>query len=278
MPRAIRVFLVDFLALASGFVIASLSMTVLLAARPPEAALTVAPTASLLSPFQGQFVSGTVPVWATASQDTDALQFQLGGANLGPAVTSGACQMNWDTTAVSDGTYTLSVLASDDSGDTNSSAPVTVTVQNNPPTPAPDAPVAPPAAGVPSNPSAGAGGDPGSSKPPVSKPAPIAPPSGDASGSSPPPPPAPPPPTQPPPPAGPPPPDPGTIDGVAVDPNLGVLANTIVFLVQAQNFVAFTMSDSNGHYQFTGLAPGQYELWILDAGQLQVLDVTVTGP
>ncbi len=133
MPRTVRALLADLFALTFGFAVASLSMTVLMAARSSDPLRTTAPAASVLSPSQGQIVSGNVIVAATASLDTDALQFQLSGANLGPAITSGACSVNWNTAAVNDGTYALTVLAFDAGGNMTPSGSVAVTVANNAP-------------------------------------------------------------------------------------------------------------------------------------------------
>ena len=131
MSRTVRVLLADLFALTFGFAVVSLSMTVLTAARSSDPLRTTAPAVSLLSPSQGQIVSGNVVVSATASQDTDALQFQISGANLGPAITSGACSVNWNTAAVTDGTYALAVLAFDANGNMTPSGSVAVTVAND---------------------------------------------------------------------------------------------------------------------------------------------------
>src|SRR5262249_44467832 len=133
MHRNTRAAVADLLALTFGFAFASLSITVLAAARSTDPFRTAAPSASVLSPFQGQTVSGDVVVSATATQDTDGLQFQLNGANLGPAINSGACSMNWNTAAVGDGTYALTVLAFDSGGNITSSSPVSVNVANSAP-------------------------------------------------------------------------------------------------------------------------------------------------
>ena len=131
MSRTVRVLVADLFALTFGFAVVSLSMTVLMAARSSDPLRTTAPAVSLLSPSQGQIVSGNVVVSATASQDTDALQFQISGANLGPAITSGACSVNWNTAAVTDGTYALAVLAFDANGNMTPSGSVAVTVAND---------------------------------------------------------------------------------------------------------------------------------------------------
>ncbi len=133
MPRNARLLLGDVFALTLGFAVASSSITVLEAARARSAMPTTAPTASVLSPAPGQIVSGHVVVSATASLDTTALQFQLSGVNLGPSITSGSCSLNWDTTAVTDGTYALTVLAYGGGGGMTSSSPVAVTVENTAP-------------------------------------------------------------------------------------------------------------------------------------------------
>jgi len=108
-------------------------MTVLMAARSSDPLRTTTPAASVLSPSQGQIVSGNVVVSATANLDTDALQFQLSGANLGPAITAGACSVNWNTAAVNDGTYALTVLAFDAGGNVTPSGSIAVTVANTAP-------------------------------------------------------------------------------------------------------------------------------------------------
>lgn len=133
MPRAVRVVLADLFALTFGFAVASLSMTVLMAARAGDPLRTMGPAASVLSPSQGQIVSGNVLVSATANLETDVLQFQLSGANLGPAITAGACSVNWNTAAVNDGTYALTVLAFDAGGNVTPSGSIAVTVANTAP-------------------------------------------------------------------------------------------------------------------------------------------------
>ena len=359
MPRTVRPFLADLVALTFGFAVASLSMTVLMAARSSDPLRTTAPTASVLSPSQGQVVSGNVVVSATASQDTDTLQFQLSGANLGPAISSGACSVNWNSTAVNDGTYALTVLAFDASGNMTPSGSVAVTVVNSAPqitnvvtsnptstsvvinwttnqasTSGVDYGVDSLTSSAPVNwnlvtqhsatlvglspgtsyrfratswNSAGlsgssaeftfatAAGDPATSDPgtpttppptsapgtpgtlisaPGSSPAlPAPPPPGDTTTSPAPPPPSAPPP---PPPAPPPPSAPTTIDGVAVDPVLGVLGDFIVFLDREGRDVAATVTDSDGKFRFTGLFSGHYRAWAwLGGPRILVLDVTI---
>jgi hypothetical protein len=93
----------------------------------------VGPTVALLAPTNGQFVSGSFVVSATASQDAVSLQFRLAGSNLGSTITSGACTTNWNTAATPDGAYPISVVAFDSQGNSATSSPVTVTVQNTPP-------------------------------------------------------------------------------------------------------------------------------------------------
>lgn len=131
MPRNLRSFVSDALAIALGFAVASFSTTVLSAARSPlRAGPDTAPSVWLLSPGNSQAVTGTVTVSATASLDTEALQFQLNGGSLGPTITSGACSMDWNTAAVPDGDYTVSVVGYDANGNSTTSAPAAVTVEN----------------------------------------------------------------------------------------------------------------------------------------------------
>ena len=82
------------------------------------------------------------------------------------------------------------------------------------------------------------------------------------------------------PPAPPPPlPDPTTIDSVAVDPVLGVLANTVVTLERSGKVMAKTTTDAEGKFRFTDLPTGPYEVWavLLDT-RILVLEVTIEEP
>lgn len=132
MPRTVRSPFSDVVALAFGFVVASLSTTVFAAVRVDPLA-SIIPSVWLLAPSDSQGVSGTVTLAASASPDTTALQFQLNGSNLGPAITSGACSMSWNTGTVGDGAYTLTVIGIDDTSNSSVSAPVTITVENTAP-------------------------------------------------------------------------------------------------------------------------------------------------
>lgn len=130
MSRNVRSLVSDVLALALGFTVASFSTTVLSATRAARSGAESNPSVWLLSPNGNQAVTGTVTVSASASQDTEALQFQLNGGNLGPTITSGACSMDWNTGAVPDGTYTLTVVGYDAGGNATTSSAATVMVEN----------------------------------------------------------------------------------------------------------------------------------------------------
>ena len=131
--RVVRVFGVDLLAVVLGFVMSSLSLTVVFAAHRADTAPMMAPTVSLITPTNGQTVSGNVILSAAAGPNTQALQFQAGGTNVGPQITSGACSITWNTAGFTDGSYAVTVVAFDGSGASAAAAPVTVTVQNTPP-------------------------------------------------------------------------------------------------------------------------------------------------
>jgi hypothetical protein len=107
------------------------------------------PTVSVLSPTGGT-LSGTTTITADAAtadpsnteEGIASVQFELDGSttlpsssgDLNPAVvpSSGSTySYSWDTSAVSNGTHTISAIATDDSGSTTTSSPVTVTVGNS---------------------------------------------------------------------------------------------------------------------------------------------------
>lgn len=94
------------------------------------------PAVSITAPAASASLSGSVAVSASASDDLGitSVRFQLDGANLGSPVTVAPYTLNWDTTAVSDGVHSLTVIAYDSTGRSATSAPVSVTVDNLPPT------------------------------------------------------------------------------------------------------------------------------------------------
>jgi hypothetical protein len=96
-----------------------------------------APTVSVTSPSAGSFVSGTtVTVSGTASDSVGvtSVQFKLDGANLGSALTASPYSVVWNTTTATNGSHTLTAVATDAAGNTTTSSAVTLTVDNVAPT------------------------------------------------------------------------------------------------------------------------------------------------
>jgi hypothetical protein len=93
---------------------------------------TTPPTVSITNPVNGQTVSGTIPVAATATDDVAvaSVQFFLDGKPLGSPVTGPQYAISWDTTTVTSGQHVLSAQATDTSGNVGTSSNVNVTVQN----------------------------------------------------------------------------------------------------------------------------------------------------
>jgi hypothetical protein len=94
---------------------------------------TVAPTVSLTTPAANATVSGTVNVAANAADNVAvaSVQFKLDGVNLGTADTSSPYSYSWDTTGTSNGSHTLTAVATDTTGHTTTSSSVAVTVSNS---------------------------------------------------------------------------------------------------------------------------------------------------
>ncbi|WP_231976710.1 Ig-like domain-containing protein, partial [Mycobacterium sp. E740] len=92
---------------------------------------TSAPSVSIGAPANGATVSGTVSLSAVASDNKGVagVQFLVDDAPLGAEDTAGPYSASWDTTAVADGTHTLTARARDAAGNTTTSS-VTVTVAN----------------------------------------------------------------------------------------------------------------------------------------------------
>ena len=88
------------------------------------------PKVSIASPSSGASVSGQVTVTANAWDNVmvTGVQFQLDGSNLGSVATTAPFSVAWDTTQASQGTHTLTAIATDSAGNSATSAPVTVVV------------------------------------------------------------------------------------------------------------------------------------------------------
>lgn len=92
------------------------------------------PTVSLTSPAGGSTVSGTMTVTAQASDDhgVSSVQFVVDGSPLGTDTNGGdGWSVPWNTTAVADGSHSLTAVATDTANQATTSAPVTVTVSNS---------------------------------------------------------------------------------------------------------------------------------------------------
>ena len=75
----------------------------------------------------------TVAATATSTVGISSVQFLLDGSNLGSAVTSSPYQVLWNTASSTDGSHTLTASTTDSFGDSATSSPITVTVENAPP-------------------------------------------------------------------------------------------------------------------------------------------------
>ncbi|MDD5084357.1 MAG: Ig-like domain-containing protein [Candidatus Moranbacteria bacterium] len=95
---------------------------------------TTAPTVMMTDPADGLAVYGTtITVAATATDDVAvaSVQFKLDGADLGALDTEYPYVMIWNTKPFSNGTHTLTAVATDTSGNTTTATAFTVTVSNS---------------------------------------------------------------------------------------------------------------------------------------------------
>src|SRR5437867_3104812 len=94
---------------------------------------------TITSPASGSTVSGSIPVTASVSIVGSLLvrgvQFKLDGANLGAQDTAAPYSVSWNTTAVGNGSHTLTAVARDAAGNRTTSSAVSVTVSNADTTP-----------------------------------------------------------------------------------------------------------------------------------------------
>ena len=94
------------------------------------------PTVAITAPGAGATVAGTMTVSGTDGDDHGVTQVRVfvDGALLGTAtLSSGGWSLLWNTTAQSDGTHTLTAVATDTVGQTGTSSATAVTVANTAP-------------------------------------------------------------------------------------------------------------------------------------------------
>jgi Bacterial Ig domain len=100
------------------------------------------PTTAVLLPSNGATLTGAQYLDAAASSPAGikSVSFEITGGTLNNQVISGSTATyfgwigGWDTTTVPNGTYTLQSIATDVDGVSTTSAPITITVNNSPPT------------------------------------------------------------------------------------------------------------------------------------------------
>jgi hypothetical protein len=90
------------------------------------------PSVAVLSPADGSFLSGTVTVSASASDNIGVVgvQFKLDGANIGTEDTASPYSISWNSTMAQNGTHTITAVARDAAGNSATSAAVSIIVSN----------------------------------------------------------------------------------------------------------------------------------------------------
>lgn len=96
---------------------------------------TPGPVVQITSPLGGSAVSGSLSVTATASDPAGitSVQFMLNNSPLGAADMAAPYSATWDTSLTNDGTHQLTAVATNPSGISATSSPVSVTVVNSTP-------------------------------------------------------------------------------------------------------------------------------------------------
>jgi chitinase len=98
----------------------------------PGGADTTTPSVAITSPAAGATLSGSVNVTAAASDNVGvaSVQFKVDGGNVGASVASAPYEYTLSTTALPNGSHTISAVATDAAGNSTTSASLTVTVNN----------------------------------------------------------------------------------------------------------------------------------------------------
>ena len=108
---------------------------------------TTSPTISITSPNNNTTISNTVTLSSVAQDPTIqgqttsgilTVQFKLDNLNLGQPLTTAPYSGTWNTIGVTNGSHTLTAVATDVAGNTKTSNPITITISNTTPsTPTP---------------------------------------------------------------------------------------------------------------------------------------------
>jgi hypothetical protein len=91
---------------------------------------STAPTVSVSAPSSPGTVTVTASASAMAPASIASVQFYLDGSTLGSALTTAPYSTSWNTALLSNGSHTLSALATDNYGNTATAPSVTFTVQH----------------------------------------------------------------------------------------------------------------------------------------------------
>lgn len=97
---------------------------------------TTPPSVSIISPTNGETVSNTTTISASASDNIGifSVRFEVDGTAISTDATA-PYSISWDTTTVANGSHAVTAVATDASGNTKTSGAVTVTVDNAAPPP-----------------------------------------------------------------------------------------------------------------------------------------------
>ncbi len=90
------------------------------------------PAVSISTPTTGSTTNGTVTLSANASDNNGIkqVQFQVDGVNVGSPVTSAPYQTSWNSISATNGTHSITAIATNVNGKTTTSAPVSIEVSN----------------------------------------------------------------------------------------------------------------------------------------------------
>lgn len=101
--------------------------------KEPGLVINDSPVVTITAPTSGATVSGTtvaVSANATDSNGIATVQFKLDGVNLNAVENTAPYTITWNTTTTTNGSHTLTAVATDSTGMTSLSDPLTVTVNN----------------------------------------------------------------------------------------------------------------------------------------------------
>lgn len=99
---------------------------------PTSGGDTTPPTVNMTAPSANATLNGTITLSANATDNVGVVgvQFKVDGNNIGSEDTSSPYSVSWDSTTISNGSHTITAVARDAAGNTQTSSGISININN----------------------------------------------------------------------------------------------------------------------------------------------------